>query len=160
MDEIGNSISIKKINVPKLGEGIAYASSFELFGGDACWLNSSFLKNYIKFEKYSLDHIDVDDNTLCFGFFDMNFEIGFNEYKNLDFFKIKNKENKNKFNEYMEDKYKKILNKKNMGGKNVIECKVSNGKHIFYNMILTKTITGSVVQKGEAVGQILICKSK
>ena len=160
MDEIGNSISIKKINVPKLGEGIAYASSFELFGGDAWWLKSSFLKNFIKFEKYSIDHIDVDDNTLCFGFFDMNIEIGFDEYNKLDFFKIKNKENKNKFNEYIKDKYKKILSKRNMGGKNVIECKVSNGKHIFYNMILTKTIPGSVVEKGQAVGQILICQKK
>ena len=160
MDEIGNSISIKKINVPKLGEGIAYASSFELFGGDAWWLKSSFLKNYIKFDEYTIDYIDVDDNTLCFGFFDMNFEIGFNEYENLDFFKIKNKKNINKFNEYIDDKYKKILSKNNMGGDNIIECKVPNGKHIFYNMILTKTISGSIVQKGDAVGQILICKNK
>ncbi len=123
-------------------------------------MKSSFLKNYIKFEKYTIDHIDVDDNTLCFGFFDIKWDIDFNKYENLDFFKIKNKENENKFNEYMKKKYFKILDKNNMGGANIIECKVPNGKHIFYSMILTKTISGSIVQKGEAVGQILICENK
>ena len=49
MDEIGNSISVKSIIIPDIGEGIAYAPSFELFGGNAWWLTSSFFKNYIKF---------------------------------------------------------------------------------------------------------------
>ena len=160
MDDIGNSISIKKIKVPKLGVGIAYAPSFELFGGDAWWLNSSFLKNYIKIEGGFLDYIDVDDNTLCFGFFDMQHDIWFNQNENLDFFKSKNKTNIDKFNNFINDKYKSILNKKNMGGRNIIECKVRNGKHVCYNMILTRSIPNSIVSKGEALGSIYICKSK
>mgnify|MGYP001222113659 CR=1 FL=1 len=158
MDDIGNSISIKKIKVPKLGDGIAYAPSFEVFGGSAWWLKSSFLKNYIKFEKSLYDHIYVDDNTLCFGFFNMYLDIGFHE--NLSFFNSKNKENIDKFTIFIKDKYKSILKKKNMGGDNIIECKVPNGKHICYNMIVTRSVPNSIVSKGETLGSIYICKSK
>ena len=68
MDEIGNEISILEIEVPKLGKGIAHISSPHLF-------NNSFIKNFVEFHKPLYSHIEVKDNTLCFGFFDMIFDI-------------------------------------------------------------------------------------
>ncbi len=112
MDEIGNSISIKKINIPNIGEGIAYAPSFELFGGNAWWLNNSFFKNYIKLTKdNSRSYIDVNDNKLCFGLFNIVWDFDFNEHVNLDFFKIKNEENLKKFNNFINERYIKTKEK-------------------------------------------------
>ena len=86
MDEIGNEISILEIEVPKLGKGIAHISSPHLF-------NNSFIKNFVEFHKPLYSHIEVKDNTLCFGFFDMIFDIGFSEFENIDFYNVKNKPN-------------------------------------------------------------------
>ena len=86
---------IKRIVVSKLGEGIAYASTFDIFPGDRevndvdWWNNPGVIEGEVKYSKLPLS-IDVEDNSLCFGYFDVNFDIGL--YENLDFFKNKSKE--------------------------------------------------------------------
>lgn len=161
MEEIGNSISIKKINIPNIGEGIAYAPSFELFGGNAWWLNNSFFKNYIKLTKNNLhSYIDVNDNKLCFGLFNAQWDFEFNEYANLDFFKIKNEENLKKFNKHISEYYIKTKEKfERHPDPTIIECQVPNGKHFFYSMTLKKPVGEGRLEKGDYLGDILICKS-
>jgi hypothetical protein len=160
-------LDLKRIIVPKLGEGIAYASTFDIFPGSKkvwgieWWINPGIIEGEVKYSKLNskILSIDVDDNSLCFGYFDLMFDIGFNEYENLDFFKIKNKENLKKFKTFMEEKYEKILNKKNMGGDNVIECKVRNGKHNFYLMTMKRDIKyGALLKKGDVIGTFIVCK--
>jgi hypothetical protein len=123
------------------------------------WINPGIIEGEVKYSKLNskILSIDVDDNSLCFGYFDLMFDIGFNEYENLDFFKIKNKENLKKFKTFMEEKYEKILNKKNMGGDNVIECKVRNGKHNSYLMTMKRDIKyGALLKKGDLIGIFIV----
>ena len=81
------------------------------------------------------------------------------EYENLDFFKIKNKENIKKFKTFIDEKYNSVLNKKNMDGYNVIECKVRNGKHNFYLMTMKRDIKyGALFKKGDVIGTFIVCK--
>ena len=79
--EIGNQISIAKIKVPNLGEGTAYISSPHL-------IDHNFIKKNIKFEPPVNPNVKfhIDDGLLCFGFFNMHFDIGYVEGSNLDFF--------------------------------------------------------------------------
>ena len=159
MDEIGNSISIKSIIIPNIGEGIAYAPSFELFGGNAWWLTRSFFKNYIKLRKNNFfSHIDVNDNKLCFGLFNAQWDFEFNKYQKLDFFKKKNQKNLKEFEEYIKEKYSKTQKKFPPIG-TILECDVPNGKYIFYSMELTKPVGEGRLEKGDVLGDILICKS-
>ena len=108
---------IKRIVVSKLGEGIAYASTFDIFPGDRevndvdWWNNPGVIEGEVKYSKLPLS-IDAEDNSLCFGYFNLMFDIGFDEYENLDFFKIKNKENIKKFKTFIDEKYNSVLNKK------------------------------------------------
>ena len=160
-------LDIKRIIVPKLGEGIVYASTFDIFPGSKkvwgidWWINPGIIEDEVKYSKLhpKVLSIDVEDNLLCFGYFDLMIDIGFYEYENLDFFKIKNKENLKKFKTFIEEKYKSILNKKNIGGDNVIECKVRNGKHNFYLMTMKRDIKyGALLKKGDLIGVFIVCK--
>lgn len=153
---------IKRIVVSKLGEGIAYASTFDIFPGDRevndvdWWNNPGVIEGEVKYSKLPLS-IDVEDNSLCFGYFDVNFDIGL--YENLDFFKNKSKENIKKFKTFIDEKYNSVLNKKNMDGYNVIECKVRNGKHNFYLMTMKRDIKyGALLKKGDVIGTFIVCK--
>ena len=155
---------LKRIVVSKLGEGIAYASTFDIFPGDRevndvdWWNNPGVIEGEVKYSKLPLS-IDVEDNSLCFGYFNLIFDIGFDEYENLDFFKIKNKENIKKFKTFIDEKYNSVLNKKNVDGYNVIECKVRNGKHNFYLMTMKRDIKyGALLKKGDVIGTFIVCK--
>tara|TARA_B100000768_G_C11172483_1_gene329320 strand:+ start:37 stop:882 length:846 start_codon:yes stop_codon:yes gene_type:complete len=157
-------LDIKRIIVPKLGEGIVYAPTLDIFPGNKkvlgveWWINPDTLEGEVKYSKFPLS-IDVEDNSLCFGYFNLMFDIGFDEYENLDFFKIKNKENIKKFQTFIEEKYNNVLNKKNMGGNNVIECKVRNGKYNFYLMKMKRDIKyGALLKKGDTIGTFIVCK--
>ena len=151
MDEIGNQISIIKIKVPNLGEGTAYISSPHL-------IDHNFIKKNIKFEPPVNPNIKfhIDDGLLCFGFFNMHFDIGYVEGSNLDFFKNKSDENQKKFNEYIKIKYKNILSKPNMGGDNIVECTVSKGQYSQYSLALTKHVPNSPYEKGNYIGELFI----
>jgi hypothetical protein len=159
----GSYTYIKRIIVPKLGEGIAYASTFDIFPGTKkisgvdWWINPGVVEGEVKYSKLP-DSIDVEDNSLCFGYFDVNFDIGL--YENLDFFKNKSKENIQKFKTFINEKYNSVLNKvPMMGGVNVIECKVRNGKHKFYLMTMKRDIKyGAILKKGDAIGVFIVCK--
>ena len=151
MDEIGNEISIIKMNVPSLGEGIAYISSPHLF-------NHQFIKKNVKFEPPIHSHIrfHIDDGLLCFGFFNMHFDIGFTKSSNIDFFEKNNSENQKKFINYMNKKYKDILSKPNMGGDNIVECTVPKGQYAQYSLALTKSVSNSPYEKGNYIGELFI----
>lgn len=155
MDNIGNQISILKINVPELGEGIAYIFSPHLF-------NNSFIKKYVDFDKpphgVTNNHILVEDETICFGFFDIRFDFAFNKREKLNFYNTKNKANLDKFKKYIDKKYKNTLTKRNMGGDNIIECSVPNGKYEGHLMVLKKTIPNSTYEKGFSIGSLFIRK--
>ena len=153
MDEIGNEISILEIEVPKLGKGIAHISSPHL-------INNSFIKNFVKFDKPLYSHIEVKDNTLCFGFFDMIFDIGFSEFENIDFYNVKNKPNIAKFKKFIKKKYVNVLNKSNMGASNIVECSVPNGIHRGYDIMPTKSLPNTPYDGGGRIGQLYICESK
>ena len=56
----------------------------------------------------------------------------------------------------MEEKYEKILNKKNMGGDNVIECKVRNGKHKAYYMTMKRDLNDALLKKGDVIGIFIV----
>ena len=84
------------------------------------------------------------------------FEFEFNEYENIEFFKVKTTENIKKFKTFMEEKYEKILNKKNMGGDNVIECKVRNGKHKAYYMTMKRDLNDALLKKGDVIGIFIV----
>ena len=154
---------IKRIVVSKLGEGIAYASTFDIFPGDRevndvdWWNNPGVIEGEVKYSKLPLS-IDVEDNSLCFGYFDVNFDIGL--YENLDFFKNKSKENIKKFKTFINEKYNSVLNKvPMMGGVNAIECKVRNGRHKFYLMTMKRDIKyGALLKKGDVIGTFIVCK--
>ena len=154
---------IKRIVVSKLGEGIAYASTFDIFPGDKkmdgvdWWINPGVIEGEVKYSKLP-DSIDVEDNSLCFGYFDVNFDIGL--YENLDFFKNKSKENIKKFKTFINEKYNSVLNKvPMMGGVNAIECKVRNGRHKFYLMTMKRDIKyGALLKKGDVIGVFIVCK--
>jgi len=154
---------IKRIVVSKLGEGIAYASTFDIFPGDRevndvdWWNNPGVIEGEVKYSKLP-DSIDVEDNSLCFGYFDVNFDIGL--YENLDFFKNKSKENIKKFKTFINEKYNSVLNKvPMMGGVNAIECKVRNGRHKFYLMTMKRDIKyGALLKKGDVIGVFIVCK--
>jgi hypothetical protein len=46
-----------------------------------------------------------------------------------------------------------------MGGDNVIECKVRNGKHNFYLMTMKRDIKyGALLKKGDVIGTFIVCK--
>ena len=93
MDDIGNSIDIKKAKIDNFGEGIIFAPSYAMFGGEGDWMTSSFLKKFCKIEK-SFRHIDIKDNKIGFGFFWIDYDFDFYELK--DFFVKKGKKmNKN-----------------------------------------------------------------
>ncbi len=83
MDDIGNSIDIKKAKIDNFGEGIIFAPSYAMFGGEGDWMTSSFLKKFCKIEK-SFRHIDIKDNKIGFGFFWIDYDFDFYELK--DFF--------------------------------------------------------------------------
>ena len=154
---------LKRIVVSKLGEGIAYASTFDIFPGDRevndvdWWNNPGVIEGEVKYSKLPLS-IDVEDNSLCFGYFDVNFDIGL--YENLDFFKNKSKENIKKFKTFINEKYNSVLNKvPMMGGVNAIECKVRNGRHKFYLMTMKRDIKyGALLKKGDVIGVFIVCK--
>jgi|TARA_B100001964_G_C14049127_1_gene516189 hypothetical protein len=159
----GSYTYIKRIVVSKLGEGIAYASTFDIFPGDKkmdgvdWWINPGVIEGEVKYSKLP-DSIDVEDNSLCFGYFDVNFDIGL--YENLDFFKNKSKENIKKFKTFINEKYNSVLNKvPMMGGVNAIECKVRNGRHKFYLMTMKRDIKyGALLKKGDVIGVFIVCK--
>ena len=154
---------IKRIVVSKLGEGIAYASTFDIFPGDRevndvdWWNNPGVIEDEVKYSKLPLS-IDVEDNSLCFGYFNLMFDIGL--YENLDFFKNKSKENIKKFKTFINEKYNSVLNKvPMMGGVNAIECKVRNGRHKFYLMTMKRDIKyGALLKKGDVIGVFIVCK--
>ena len=51
----------------------------------------------------------------------------------------------------------KILNKKNIGGDNVIECKVRNGKHKAYYMTMKRDLKyGALLKKGDVIGIFIV----
>ena len=74
---------IKRIVVSKLGEGIAYASTFDIFPGDRevndvdWWNNPGVIEGEVKYSKLhpKVLSIDVEDNLLCFGYFDLIFQL-------------------------------------------------------------------------------------
>ena len=125
MDDIGNSIDIKKAKIDNFGEGIIFAPSYAMFGGEGDWMTSSFLKKFCKIEK-SFRHIDIKDNKIGFGFFWIDYDFDFYELK--DFFVKKSKENEQKFQEYVKEKYNYIKNDRYKHGESLIECEVPNGK--------------------------------
>jgi len=158
-------LELRRLVVPKLGEGVAYASSFDVFPGTKkiwgidWWINPGIIEDEIKYSKVhpKVLSFDIDDNSLCFGYFNLMFEFEFNEYENIEFFKVKTTENIKKFKTFMEEKYEKILNKKNMGGDNVIECKVRNGKHKAYYMTMKRDLKyGALLKKGDVIGIFIV----
>tara|TARA_Y100000294_G_C8487259_1_gene309260 strand:+ start:162 stop:917 length:756 start_codon:yes stop_codon:yes gene_type:complete len=163
MDDIGNSIGIYLMKYPEIGEGIVYTPSFAMFDSPGSWFKKSFLKYFLKIQKTN-EYINIDDNKLCFGFFD-DWDLDFRKIK--EFFKKKNKENIKKFKNYMEEKYNNIV--KNRTGNNnfvknkgsgIYECKVPNGKHYFYTFISKIDIPDSSIMKGDFMGNLILYKKK
>ena len=152
MDDIGNSIDIKKAKIDNFGEGIIFAPSYAMFGGEGDWMTSSFLKKFFKIEK-SFRHIDIKDNKIGFGFFWIDYDFDFYELK--DFFVKKSKENEQKFQEYMKEKYNYIKNDRYKHGESLIECEVPNGKLNFYNLVADRNIPNSEIEKGDFLADII-----
>ena len=155
-DGFGNSIDINLIKHPDIGEGIAYSPSFSIGTSAGTWLKSTSIKNFIKIEKTEKT-IKIDDNHLCFGFFDDFDLVGRDMKKDQDFFKNKNKKNIKEFQTYINDVYENIVKnrfgndmfEKNQGS-GVLECKVPNGNHIFYDLIN--------IEKGDWMGGLILYK--
>ena len=161
MDEIGNVIDVNLIKHPDFGEGIIYSPSYGMFDSGGAWLNPSFIKNFIKIEK-SYQEIHIDDNKLCFGFFD-EFDLDYRGIKN--FFKVKNKKNIKDFQNYIKEKYQNI--KKNRFGSNmynknkgscILECEVPNGKYKFYTLTSKKTFEDTSIEEGTWMGDLILFK--
>ena len=152
MDDIGNSIDIKRAKIDNFGEGIIFAPSYAMFGGEGDWMTSSFLKKFCKIEK-SFRHIDIKDNKIGFGFFWIDYDFDFYELK--DFFVKKSKENEQKFQEYMKEKYNYIKNDRYKHGESLIECEVPNGKLNFYNLVADRNIPNSEIEKGDFLADII-----
>ena len=152
MDDIGNSIDFKKAKIHNFGEGIIFAPSYAMFGGEGDWMTSSFLKKFCKIEK-SFRHIDIKDNKIGFGFFWIDYDFDFYELK--DFFVKKSKENEQKFQEYMKEKYNYIKNDRYKHGESLIECEVPNGKLNFYDLVADRNIPNSEIEKGDFLADII-----
>ena len=161
MDDIGNSIDINLIKHPDIGEGIIFSPSFSMFDSAGTWLKSSFIKYFLKIEK-SKQTIKIDDNYLCFGFFD-EFDLDFRNMK--EFFKTKNKKNIKEFQIYINEKYDNIV--KNRFGNNmfnkgqgscILECKVPNGNHKFYHLFSNQEFEDTIIEKGTWMGDLILYK--
>ena len=162
MDEIGNAIDINLIKHPDVGEGITYSPSFSMFSSAGTWLKSSFIKNFIKFKK-TMQSIKIDDNKLCFGFFD-DWDLDFRGHMH-EFFKEKNKKNIKEFKIFINEKYDNIVKNRfgsDMFAKNkgcgVLECKVPNGNHKFYSLISQTTFKDTDIEKGTWMGDLILYK--
>ena len=161
MDDIGNSIDINLIKHPDIGEGIIFSPSFSMFDSAGTWLKSSFIKYFLKIEK-TKQTIKIDDNYLCFGFFD-EFDLDFRNMK--EFFKTKNKKNIKEFQIYINEKYDNIV--KNRFGNNmfskgqgscILECKVPNGNHKFYSLFSNQEFEDTIIEKGTWMGDLILYK--
>ena len=162
MDDIGNAIDINLIKHPDIGEGIIYSPSFSMFDSAGTWLKSSFIKHFMKIEK-TKQTIKIDDNKLCFGFFD-EFDLDFRNMK--EFFKEKNKKNIKEFKIYINEKYNNIVKNRIGGSDNfkknegscVLECKVPNGNHKFYSLISNQEFKDTIIEKGTWMGDLILYK--
>ena len=127
-------------------------SGFSVRFGEGDWMTSSFLKKFCKIEK-SFRHIDIKDNKIGFGFFWIDNDFDFYELK--DFFRKKNKENEKKFLEYMIEKYDYIKNDRYKYGESLIECEVPDGKLNFYNLVASRNIPNSEIEKGDFLADVI-----
>jgi hypothetical protein len=163
MDDIGSVIDINLIKHPDIGEGIIYSPSYSMFNSAGAWLKPSFIKHFIKFNK-PYDTIKIDDNKLCFGFFD-DWDLDFKDMK--EFFKKKNKKNIKEFQIYIKEKYDNIVKNRfgsDMYRKNegscVLECKVPNGKHKFYSLTSKTTFEDTSIEEDAWMGELILYKKK
>ena len=151
LDDWGSRIIIMRMKVPYFGEGIACVHTFDFFENGVGWFNSTFVNNFMDFKDYGKS-INIYDKKICFSFFNPIEYLDFFEVK--DFFKSKNKENKEKFDIFIKERFERIKNQwKNE--QSIFSLKIPDGKYKIYSMICNYDFEGSFLQKNITVGNFI-----
>ena len=151
LDDWGSKIIIIKMKVPYFGEGIACVHTFDFFTNGVGWFNSTFVNNFMDFKDHGKS-INIYDKKICFSFFNPIEYLDFFEVK--DFFKSKNKENKEKFDVFIKERFERIKNQwKNE--QSIFSLKIPDGKYKIYSMICNYDFEGSFLQKNITVGNFI-----